>query len=57
MDHERIGHLIGYRPEIYQIEVIKVDGVGWLVSFEPVLNKGAGRAAGTVLEDHLGTGC
>ena len=57
MDHERIGNFIGDRPEAYQVEVVKVDGIGWLISFEPAFNEGAGRAAGTVFEDQLGTGC
>jgi hypothetical protein len=42
MDHERVGDFIGYRPEAYQVEVIKVDGIGWLVSFEPAFNEGTG---------------
>lgn len=57
MDHECVGHFIGYRPETYEVEVVKVDGIGWLISFEPAFNEGAGGAAGTVFEDQLGTGC
>jgi len=57
VDHERVGHFFGDRPEAYQIEVIEVDGIGGLISFEPAFNEGAGGAAGTVLEDQLGTGC
>ena len=57
VDVERIGHFFGNGPEAYQIEVIKVDGIGWLISFEPAFNEGTGRAAGTVLEDQLGAGC
>lgn len=57
MDHERVGDFIGYRPEAYQVEVVEVDGIGGLISFEPAFNEGAGGAAGTVFEDQLGTGC
>jgi hypothetical protein len=42
MDHECVGHFIGDRPEAYQVEVIKVDGIGWLISFEPAFDEGAG---------------
>lgn len=51
---EGVGHFIGYGPVAYKVEVIKINGIGRLVSFEPAFNKGAGGATGTVFEDKLG---
>ncbi len=53
---EGVGHFIGYRPVAYKVEEIKINRIGWLISFEPAFNESAGGAAGTVLEDKLGAG-
>jgi hypothetical protein len=47
--------LIGYRPVVYQVEVVKIDGIRGPGSFQPAFDHGAGGAPDTVLENDLRT--
>jgi hypothetical protein len=51
LDFEGFGDLVGDRAEVYEIQIIEVDGFGLLNSFEPAFDEGAGGASGTVFKN------
>jgi len=55
-DVEGVGDLVGNGSVVDQVEVVEVDGVGGLITFEPVLDQGTCGATDTVFEDDLGAG-
>lgn len=55
-DVEGVRNLVGDGSVVNEVEVVEVDGVGWLIPFEPVLDEGACGATDTVFEDNLGAG-
>lgn len=57
VDAEGVGYFIGYRPVADEVQVVKINGGGWLISFQPAFDEGAGGAAGTVLENELRAVC
>lgn len=50
---EGVSYLVGNGAEAYEVKIVEINGIGWLVSFEPAFHEGACRAAGTVLKDQL----